>query len=675
MLTAPVWGLCLPAAAQTGQQLPPVIIEGATLDIKPVRPSLRPSGTATSTAFNMPAGGSAGQDGGAADPWQVTSDKLGSSVLVVTGADLANAQVRHAADALRGLPGVSVGRTGGFAGLTQVRIRGAEANHTLVLIDGVEANQVTNGEFDFSSLPADGIERIEVIKGPQSGLVGSNAIGGVVNIITKRGEGPMSVQLKSEFGSMGTRDVSAIVSGGSRQMHGAVTLVSRSTDGFNISSFGDEADNAKQQLAAFKGGIRPTETFAIDVMARRTIKTGGRDDDSFGPPGSLSVQTDTASFFKWNVLMMGAEARLDTFDGRWTHAIRGSSNTTQYEDTSNTPTFFNVYRDKSGVDKLAYLSTFRLATEPIAPAKHTLTAMVESEKEHYTPLSRDNDKRERERVNTALEYRGVFRDALALGATVRHDDNDTFADFTTWRGSASLKIAGTGLRPHVSIGTGVKYPTLFEQYGQIPQFFQANPNLKPEESTGWDAGLEMTVWGGRAVLDLTTFSADVTNKIKGDGKFPEMPINLAGVSLHRGLESAVKLRLMPTLTASLGHTYLDARDNVGLEEIRRPKHSGHAGVTYGFSEGRGQVTASAKYNGRATDEAFRLPFFTRERVLLDDYWLIALAASYKVQPNVELFGRVENLLDARAQDVFGFETAGAAVYGGVKITLEDVGRR
>src|SRR5690606_18691353 len=160
---------------------------------------------------------------------------LGTAVTVVTGEDLQRQQIRHAADALRSLPGVSVNRAAGSpAGLTQVRIRGAEANHTLVLIDGIEANAGSSGEFDFSDLMIEDIERIEVIRGPQSALYGSNAIGGVINVITKRGGGPLAITARAEGGSFGTKGGAARVSGGNERIWGSATVQHQRSDGFNI---------------------------------------------------------------------------------------------------------------------------------------------------------------------------------------------------------------------------------------------------------------------------------------------------------------------------------------------------------------------------------------------------------------------------------------------------------
>ena len=188
----------------------------------------------------------------------IPADTVGSAVTVVTGEELRAQQVRTAVDALRSLPGVAVSRSGGIGNFTQVRIRGAEGNHTLVLVDGIEANNIADGEFDFSNLSAEDIERIEVIRGPMSGLYGSNAVGGVINIITRRGKGPLTVTVRSEGGSFGTRDMAVRAAGGNDNAHLAVSYHWRDTDGFNISPSGRRerrlaprhADGARRGQAA-----------------------------------------------------------------------------------------------------------------------------------------------------------------------------------------------------------------------------------------------------------------------------------------------------------------------------------------------------------------------------------------------------------------------------------------
>src|SRR5262245_42133624 len=240
-----VFPLSNPAAAQG--QLPGVYVQGATLETR------RPSSGEGASSETAPATEAAKDSGG--DAGGVPLEQIGSAVTVVTGAQLQAQQIRHAADALRSLPGVAVGRTGSSAGVTQVRIRGAEGNHTLVLIDGIDAGDNALGEFDFAGLLAEDIERIEIIRGPQSGIYGSKAIGGVINIITKTGNGPFTASVRTEGGSLGTYDVSGRVSGGDDRAWFSASAQRRGAQFFNWSETGSEEDPWRNTTFALKGGV------------------------------------------------------------------------------------------------------------------------------------------------------------------------------------------------------------------------------------------------------------------------------------------------------------------------------------------------------------------------------------------------------------------------------------
>jgi vitamin B12 transporter len=269
-----------------------------------------------------------------------------------------------------------------------------------------------------------------------------------------------------------------------------------------------------------------------------------------------------------------------------------------------------------------------------------------------------------------------------VSANLRHDDNDTFKDFTTWRTAVSLNVPELKIRPHASVGTGVALPGMFDQFGSFlgSPPFHGNPNLKPEQSLGWDAGVEFTLVKDRAFLDVTYFHANLTNEIVG---FGTSLANLNGESERSGIEVALRAQLTPTLRLGASYTYLDATgadlnlDPTGtvlFPEVRRPRHAGRADLTYVFADGRGSVNLAATYNGRIQDDVFfqggapDFPF-TTSRVTLDDYWLVDLAASYKLQKGVELFGRVENALDAQYQEVFGYNTPGITAFAGVRFTF------
>ena len=685
------------ARAQT--QLPGIVVEGGTIAARPSRrpstpsevteapptPAPRPSQPSAGPAAGPPAAlppiqigdldGPTG--GGTPSPFDITTDKLGTAVSVVTGEDIAKLQTRYAVDAIRALPGVSVSRASTPGSYTQVRIRGGEGNHTLVLIDGVEAGSPVDGEFDFSDLSGENIERIEVLKGPHSGLYGSGAVGGVINIVTKDGKGPLTLRVKGETGSMDTRDVSASLGGGNERLHAIVAYHARSTNGFNISPFGDETDSAKLATFSFKGGVKLLDAVTLNWMLRNSHKTGDRDGFGGTTPGLLATAIDDRSTFASDIWLGALNLKWEMLDGRLIHEFKTSRNHTVRTDIDRA--FADFFSKNVGeVVKYGYLATLRTDFPALFNSRHTFSGLIEKETESFTPFADfglgDGIERDRFRIATVGEWRGEFAERLFLTASVRHDDNSAFKDFTTWRTTATVKIPELRLRPHASAGTGVKFPTMFEQFGVFPTFFIANPNLQPEESFGWDAGVEISLIPGRVTVDVTYFSAELTNKIVTRG-FPARPENLPGVSTRDGVEVSARVKLFEGLTIAGAYTYLDAKDPTGLREIRRPPHSGRIDVDYTFDQGRGNVRLGAVYNGTMEDLGFRIDPFgfasIQSRVTLEEYWLLTLAASYKVAPGVELFGRIENLLDWKYQEIYGFETAPLAAYAGVRLTFDE----
>lgn len=422
----------VPAAfAQAVEQLPPVVVQGATLaptraepkrvvvddepDTSPApkrKPknesgALKPNAT-TGGAVGPPANdatvaddsgntiagaggtGSAGNGNETGDG--LTIDRLGSSVSVVTGAELREKQVRHVGEALRSLPGVSVNRSGGATGLTQVRIRGAEGNHTLVLIDGIEANDTFNGEFDFADLSADDVESIEVIRGGYSGLYGSGAVGGVVNIITRGGKGPLTFQGRVEGGSFGTFDTHAKVSGGNDQVWGSVSIGRFKTQGFDISPAGIEDDAAGRTTFAIRGGARILDGMTLDYTLRRARKTGDRDTQAPFPDTS-GVQVDDPATFVDTTWLGGIGLTWDTFDKAFTQVIRAKWNESKRTDTAPGFTTDNLGERLT----YSYAATYRFETPLIVQARHSVTGLVESESESFTPSSTFADSIERTR--------------------------------------------------------------------------------------------------------------------------------------------------------------------------------------------------------------------------------------------------------------------------------------
>lgn len=659
------------ANAQEAAELPPLVVEGATLE-KPKAKVAKPSASQPVSAGVADTAAPVEPTAQVQTVTGIPYDQIGTSVSVVTGAQLKAQQVRTVADALRSLPGVSVNRTGSLAGLTQVTIRGAEANHTLVLIDGVEMNDTTNGEFDFSDLSADGIEQIEVLRGAQSGIYGTGALGGVINIITKGGKGPLTLRASAEGGAFGTHELTARASAGNDNGYFKASVAKREYDGFNVSPLGNEDDGGELSTFSFNAGLAITRDAGVDVVLRHTDKFGER--DGFGGiPGQLATAVDDPSTLDTKTWMAGVTLHWDMLDGALSHVVRANNYRNNNVDTDlSFPDFPFVSENDSERTKYGYLVTYRFDTPMMIAAKHSISGLIEEERESFTPSGdlTDNIERKRDRLALVGEYRGEFGGRLFVTGSVRNDDNSDVEDFTSWRTTAALKLPEIGLRPHASTGTGVKLPSFFELYGSLPGFFIPNPNLVPEESFDWDAGVEFSFLRGQAAIDVTYFNADLENEIVGSG-FPFSVENLAGKSKREGIEVAARYQLSPALLLGASYTYLDTERPDGLPAIRRPEHSGRADLTYAFAGGKGLFNLTAIYNGDRQDNVFLLPTFAQQRIVVDDYWLLSAAASYAVAPGVELFGRVENLLDEDYQEVYGYETADIAAYAGVRFTFEE----
>ncbi len=597
--------------------------------------------------------------------------KLGSAVSVVTGEQLENRQIRHAADALRTVPGVSVSNGGPSGALTQVRLRGAETNHVLVLIDGIEINRTTDGFFDFSSLLADDIERIEVLRGPQSGIWGSNALSGVINIVTTDGKGPAQVSMQAQGGSFETRSGTFSVRGGSERVHGVLSMTSRETRGINISDFGNEDDGSRQVNVRAKGAIQLTEALGVEGNYHRLNNYTDIDGVSGAAPGagagSFSVTLDQQNATNdTETEIFGGAAKLNLFDDHWTSRFYINQNAVALDNIN--PAFGNSFT-RSDREQFGVVSTLRAETPRFLGSSHQVTGMLETEDEGFLP-SADMIRRTRNIESGVAEYRGEFMDKLFVNASVRHDDSNTFKDFTTYKVSGAKLILPLGTRFHGSYGTGVVYPSMFEQFGQLPAFFTPNPNLLPEESAGWDAGIEQQLFGGTLVVDVTYFEQNLGSEIVSvpvPGTFAFTSDNLSGKSLREGIEVSATARPLELLEIVSSYTYLNASEPDKREEIRRPTHSGSVNAALHFAQDRGLFHLGMIYNGKMQDIVFDAVTFASSRLTLDDYVLVNMALRYDVDPRVQLFGRVENLLDEDYEDVFAFNTTGIAAYGGVRV--------
>lgn len=583
----------------------------------------------------------------------LSAGKSARALTVVSGEEIEERQVKTVADALRQVPGLAVSDVGGQ---TFVRIRGAEANQVLVMIDGVETAATPDG-FDFASLPADQIERIEVLRGPQSALWGAGATSGVVNIVTRGGmRNGKAFETFVEGGSNGSFASGMSARGGTADADFALGVVYRKEAGWDQSDSGGDDDGFRNLSVTGKANIDLTDDLTLRLSGRLADRLVEFDDGAgFGCGSPSCYLVDSADHTKGRDIMFGASADYRSLGGALV----------------STPSFSYSSRDDHlqgtgwSVDtEVSTLKAGHQAAYTFGDAdQHKVIGAAEFKRETFRSSSAGSDLKTRDQFGTVLEYRGDITDRLFVQLGARHDWNDDFANATTWSASAAYSIHETGTRLHASVGRGVTNPTFFELYGFMPGQFVGNPNLLPEENTGFDIGIEQTFLDGRFVADVTYFNETLRNKITGSGL---TVVNLPGKSDREGVELALTVRPIDTLSIRASYTYLDATEADGTPEVRRPRHSAGLNVVQTFLEGRAKIGADVTFNGSRHDRDFSDASFTAPKRAMDDYVKVDIFGSYQVNENFELYGRVANLFDADYQEAIGYATQPTTAYFGVK---------
>lgn len=603
---------------------------------------------------------------------------LGSAVSVIDRQQIERRKSVFVSDLLQDLPGIAVNRAGSFGNQTQVRVRGGEANQVLVLIDGVEVNDpAASDEFSFEQLTSWDIERIEVVRGPQSALWGSDAMAGVINITTRRTKDAQSIGAFGELGSFGTSYYGGHLGGDFSRGSVDFSVSSYATDGENIARTGGEEDGYENVTASLHGNLQATEDLKLSLFGRYSDAT--TDFDAID--GGTSLPTDAPLEADVALLLLRATGELGLFNQRWLHLAQftyGSSDRDNKDGRAagdpfiDDPVDFNGYR--YGFE---YQTSYDFSS---VPGTHRLTLAVEHERDEYEqsgPITFDDPNQKQEIDNTGLvaEYLLQPWSSVNLSASLRHDDNSDFDDETTWRLAGTWRFDATGTRLRASAGKGQKSPTFTERFGFFPGSFVGNPDLKPEESVGYELGVSQQALDGRVEANLTYFYDQVEDEINGfvfdpvSGSFTAE--NVAGNSRRQGVEFDVTAALPAGFEARASYTYTNAKepdaDNGGKRrEIRRPRHMAALNMNYAFLNERAHLNLNVTYSGKQKDDFFA-PTFVVERVGLDDYTLVDLVASYDISELFTVYARAENLFDEDYENIFGYQSPGDGYYAGVRM--------
>ena len=598
----------------------------------------------------------------------ITSKRSANAITIIGSDQIKNRAVVSVSDLLRDVAGLAVSRSGVQGSQTQIRVRGGEANHLLVLIDGVEVNNPSqNDEFNWGNLVASDIERIEVIRGPQSSMLGSDAMAGVVNIITRSADQPLSTNIFSEIGSFNTQNngISIGLKDGAFDMRLGISDLQ--TDGDNISRSGSEKDGYENTNLNLKSGWRVSNQLNLTLAARQSDGINEFDAD-INFDSLIDDQDDLSKFLSSTKRL---KADYSSLDGHWQHQLSIARSTNENAEFNGNIPGTATYSNKDQQRLVSSLLWGEL--------NHRLSFLVEREEEKFQQRGVINDygifgiydpnqKRSRDTDSMALEYRADISDKLTVAASTRYDDNSEFNTGNTSRIEAIYQI-NDSLRMRSAYGTAIKNPTFTERFGFYTNFI-GNPSLEPEQSSNWELGIDQQFLGGHSSISFTLFNSELENEIDGNFvdpvTFRYTSVNRAGLSKRQGMELITLNQFNDAVSLNFSYTYTDAVESDGndryVDEVRRPRHTGSLNLSWQVKDTL-HINTNAQYNGSQIDVVYPA------NVKLADYTLINLSANYKATQNLDIYIRFDNLFDESYEEVFSYQTLGFSANVGIRYKL------
>ncbi|OOF81428.1 TonB-dependent receptor plug domain-containing protein [Rodentibacter caecimuris] len=607
----------------------------------------------------------------------VNQDQTASSVTVLTEKDFSARNATYVSDVLKTVPGVSMMSYGGRGSLTNFLIRGADANHTAVIIDGVKINPVTGYGYDFGGLALSNIDRIEVLRGEQSALWGSDAMGGVIYITTKSGlykEKPFNIDFDLGTGSHRTRDGSVTVSGYNNGFYYSLHGDSHRTRGISAIS-SDIFHYTAENGTTFKtGGAVEKDRFHRDNASLRVgYDVGDKGIELLSSHSSQSGHYDTSAYTNGHLMETNPNFdnytrtretifKLSGYIGSEQELFKQKASVSHIKTDSDTTEFGG---SNSSYDSKKLNANYQLDInfDNEGYIKQGVSVLGEYQNSHYDAQSTyavfQNKKLTEKSV--ATEYRLFTEDDHSLTISGRYNDSSQYENAWTGRISGAYRVS-PNFRIHASLGTAIQNPTITEYYGWSGSFI-GNPNLKPERSRGGDLGLLIETNDKAHSLDITYFGRNVDRLITTEttGIWPNSvsrSINAEGTTQIKGIEVAYKGKFTEKLTAYGTYTYMRAKNSNGIEVAYRPKHTANAGIAYQITEKLG-ADANVSYMGNRIGT---YPLRTK----LPSYTLVNLGANYQVIPKLTIYANLNNLFDKKYENLLGYGQDGRNIYVGLR---------
>ncbi|WP_109077551.1 TonB-dependent receptor plug domain-containing protein [Aggregatibacter kilianii] len=606
----------------------------------------------------------------------VNQDQTASSVTVLTEKDFAARNATYVSDVLKTVPGVSMMSYGGRGALTSFSVRGSESNHTAVIIDGVKVNPATGYGYDFGGLSLSNIERIEVLRGEQSALWGSDAMGGVIYITTKSGlhkDKPFNVDFDFGIGSHRTRDASVTVSGQHNGFYYSVHGDSHRTRGISAISSDTFYYTAENGTPFSTGGAVEKDKFhrdnasvrlgydvgdkGVELLAAHSSQTGHYDNSAFTSGRLIEISPNSDSYTRTRETIFKLSGYVGSDEELFKNKVSISHVKT---DSDTTETGNNSYYDGKKLDANYQLD---VNFDREGEVKQGVSFLGEYQNTHYDGRSSYavfQNKKLTER-SVAAEYRLFTEADHSLAVSGRYNSSSQYENAWTGRISGAYRLS-PNFKAHASLGTAIQNPTITEFYGWSGSFI-GNPALKPERSRGGDVGLLLETDDKAHSLDVTYFGRNVDRLITTEtiGLWPNSvsrSINAEGITKIKGVEVAYNGKLTETLTAYANYTYMRAKNNNGIEVAYRPKHTANAGLAYQVTEKLG-TDVSLSYVGKRIGT---YPLRTK----MPAYTLVNLGVNYQVIPNLTIYANLNNLFDKKYENYLGYGQDGRNVYVGLR---------
>jgi len=595
---------------------------------------------------------------------------VASSISIIDSSEIANSNKTTVMELLQNQYGVSFTSQGGRGNLSQIYIRGGNPGHTLIQIDGIEMNMPNdpNNIFDFTDLSTDNIERVEILRGPQSTLYGADALSGVINIISKKGNGKPKFSFLTEGGTYNSYKGMMNISGSNNSFNYSVSLSREKTNGFSSADlkFGNtEKDASARYNINSRLGLSVSKNFSLNLF---TLFTKAETNfDQFG--GNFG--DDPTYIYNLEQGAYKLEGDLSLLDGLWSQEF-GVSFIKNLRKYKFDPSSFNPASSRSLYDgrkiKIEWQNNFQFTNNLFTLGMETEQEMANSDYLWYNNSFAFSSILPESKMRTTgiyLQDQINFENKIYASVGIRYDNHEKFGSVVTYRIAPAFIFWKTSTKIKFTYGTGFKAPSLFNLFD--PTF--GNQNLKPEKSKGWDIGIEQYLLNSDLLVGVTYFSNIFDNLFGTDSHFKTINIGKAETN---GAEFYLTYRYGNKLKLNLNYTYTNAKNKdvnspeFEMELLRRPQHKATLSADYKLNS-IFNIYSDISYIDIRIDKNFSL--FPSQRVLLGSYILANLSVNVKVFSNLIIFGKLSNIFNSDYEEVFGYGTAKRSGYLGLKINL------